>query len=165
VPLIVEDGTGVVGANSFASLSQVSDFATLRGVDLSAVSDDTLTAYLVRGTDYLKTFSFVGEQANAFGYLPWPRAGVYFGDYELPHTTVPTGIVSALCQLCIEQHNGVVLFASGTGPAVKSEKIGPIETVYATPMGASNALRASMPSVMAFLKPYLTNLGVRVGRA
>lgn len=163
--LLVEVGTGVVGANSFATLTQARDFATLRGVTLSAV-DATLTSWLVKGTDYLKTFSYMGAKTYpGQDYLPFPRTNLTIDDEALGVDVVPNDIVAALCQLCIEQQAGVVLNATSTGAGIKSEKIGPIETVYATPNGAGNAVKASMPIVAAYLKPYVRGLSIRTGRA
>jgi len=167
MPLIVEDGTGVSGANSFVTLTEARDFATLRGIDLpvAGTGDAALTAFLVKGTDYLKSFSYQGTQTTVGeAYLPWPRTGYYVDDLEFDVDTVPIGMKNALIQLAIEQNSGIVLHATATGFAVVREKIGPIDTEYATPKGSYNAAKAVMPAVAAYLKPYLTNIGIRVGR-
>lgn len=167
--LLVEVGTGVSGANSLATLTQARDFATLRGVTLpvtGTVGDAALTAFLVKGTDYLKTFSYLGTKTYpGQGYLPWPRTNLTIDDEALAVDAIPNDIVSALCQLCIEQQAGVVLNATSTGAGIKSEKTGPLETVYSTPNGAGNASKASMPIVAAYLKPYVRGLSMRIGRA
>lgn len=163
--LTVEDGTGVTGANSFASLATARAFATLRGVTLSAV-DATLTAYLVKGTDYLRALSYIGTKTYpGQSYLPWPRTGLTIDDEELAGTVIPTDIIDALCQLCIEQQAGVILNATSTGPGVKRDKVGPLETEYAVANGSGNAAKATMPIVSAYLKPYVKGATIRTYRA
>ena len=155
-------------ANSFATLAQAREFAALRGVTLPAVTtgDAALTAMLVKGTDYLKAFSYRGERTYPGGvYLPWPRTGVTVDGALQAAAEVPDVVIGALCQLCIEQQSGIVLHASGTGYAVKRDKTGPLETEFAVPTGSSNAVKAKMPAVDAYLRPLLLNAGIRVGRA
>ena len=52
--LIVEDGSGLSGANSYASTAQADTYASDRG--LTAWTGDTATkeAALIRATDYLE---------------------------------------------------------------------------------------------------------------
>jgi len=158
MPLIVEDGSGVIGANSLASIAQARDFASLRNVTLPG--DAALTAFLVKGTDYVKTFSYLGTKTYAgVSYLPWPRTGLTIDDEAFDGDAIPPDIVSAVCQLCIEQKNGVVLFGTSTGPAIRRDKVGPLETEYAVSNGSGNAAKASMPAVDAYLKPYLAGGG------
>lgn len=166
MPLIVETGAGVIGANSFATLVQAREFAALRGIALpvDGVGDTAVTAFLVKATDYLKVLSYRDTAIYTDGnYLPFPRKAAYSVTPTTP--TIPQGILDATCQLVIEQFNGVELNATSTGSGIRMEKIGPITTEYATPTGAGNAPKASMPTVAAYLRPYLASLGIRVGRA
>jgi hypothetical protein len=154
--LLVEDGTGVAGANSFATLAQARDYAALRGVNLSAV-DSVVTAFLVKATDWLKPKSYLGTKTNAGEtYLPWPRSDIVVDDEDFDEDTVPTGIVEVTCQLCIEQHNGVTLSPSAKGAGIKREKIGPMDTEYAT---SSRATTPRMPIVEDMLNPWLASRG------
>ena len=163
MPLIVENGTGVPDANSFATLEQARSFATDRGVTLPA--DGTLTAYLVKATDYLKSLSYQGTKKHAGEeYLPWPRTGLTLDDEDFADTVIPRDILNAACQLCIEQFNGVELAPTATGAAVKREKVGPLETEYA---GSSRPTAPRMPLVDAYLAGWVVARGMRlsVGRA
>lgn len=152
--LTVETGAGVEGANSFATLAQARDFALLRGVVLSA-TDSVLTAYLVKATDWLKQKSYLGTKTNAGeAYLPWPRSGLIVDEEVFDEDTVPSAIVEATCQLCIEQQNGAILFPALVDPEVKREKIGPIDTEYVT-----GRTSPRMPAVDAILAPWIVQRG------
>lgn len=52
---IVEDGTGVKGANSYCTVQYMRDYFADRGVDLTAVADAALQASLIAATDYIDT--------------------------------------------------------------------------------------------------------------
>ncbi len=160
MPLTIETGSGVTGANSFATLAQAREFALLRGVSLTA-DDDTLTAYLVKANDYLKSLSYLGTKTYpGQGYLPWPRTGLVLDDEDFPEDAIPTDIVSAACQLCIEQHNGVDLSPTASGPGIKRDKTGPLETEY---VHSSRATTPRMPLVDALLQGWVAQrAGIRL---
>lgn len=168
--MLVEDGSGIVGANSLATTAQARTYAAARGLTLpsdTTAGNAALTAFLVLGTDYLKQYAYLGSQTyNGPSYLPWPRKCVRIAGETLADDAVPQGVIDALSQLCVEQQNGVILFPGSSGPAIRREKIGPLETEYAVSNGTSNAARMSMPAVDALLKPYrVRGFGLRVGRA
>ena len=154
IALSVENGTGVDGANSFATLEQARDYAELRSVTLTA-SDTVLTGYLVKATAWLKQKSYLGTKTYAGqSFLPWPRSGLTVDEAEFPSDAVPQDIIDATCQLCVEQQNGVDLFPTTTGPAVKREKIGPIDTEFAVATGGGRG-GPRMPAVEALIAAWL----------
>lgn len=164
IALSVETGAGVAGANSFATVVQARDFATVRGVTLSA-DDDVVTAFLVIATDYLKTLQYQGTKYRAGeSYLPWPRDGLLVDEVAYPINLVPSDIVAATCQLVIEQHNGIVLRGSASTAGIKREKVGPLETEYSSSHIGRSIAR--MPIVEAYLSPWLAraSFGLRTRR-
>lgn len=52
---IVEDGTGVLNANSYATVQGFKDYFGDRGTDVSAITDPTIQTLLVQATDYIET--------------------------------------------------------------------------------------------------------------
>lgn len=52
---IVEDGTGVKGATSYASLQEFKDYFSARKEDISSITDDTIQQLLIAATDYIDT--------------------------------------------------------------------------------------------------------------
>lgn len=160
MPLIVEDGTGVVDANSYNTLQELRDYATLRGVTLP--TDAALTAFAVIATDYLESFGdrFVGTLTNVDQALSWPRSNVLKSDGSpFPTNSIPKALKFAQCQLCVEQNNGIVIMPSvdNTGGFVIREKIDTIETMYSQKVVPST--QPYLPLVDSLLQSLLQNGG------
>ena len=162
MPLIVEDGSGVMDANSYSGVADAKAFAELRGVTLTQ-PDSTLIAYLVRGTEYLQDFDYQGVKRFAgMRYLKWPRVDVIFDDEAFSANEIPIAIVNALAQLVIEQANGIKLLSTSIGgKAVKRRKTDVLETEYFESTSQRNG-SADMPAVRAYLRPLLrtSNFGM-----
>ncbi len=140
--IVVEDGTGVEDANSYASV----DFADLYFEDRGnavweALDDDVKEQCLIRATDYVDgRFTFLGEKNDEDQALQFPR-----DDAE----TIPVKLQRAVCEYALRAASAPLApdpTVSETGLQVvsKREKLGPIEeeTTY-----------AESRSVMVF-KPY-----------
>jgi hypothetical protein len=86
--MIVEDGTGVAGANSYATVQEFKDFHTARGnTVLAEADDDQVESALVKGTDYLEQkfrLLWKGSRSYATQVLSWPRRGVDVPDFFDP---------------------------------------------------------------------------------
>lgn len=134
--IIVEDGSGVVGANSYADVSTVREFASSRGVQLSTVDSD-VEALLIKAMDYLEALRTEYKGKKIFATIQWPRSGVYIDGVLHSESSIPVELVNAQCQLVLEQHNGVVISPTRKDPFVTFEKIGPIETKYSENVATS----------------------------
>jgi hypothetical protein len=137
--LIVEDGTGVVGANSFVTDVEFQTWAKARGrYDTLPATIDSGTArapYLVQGADYLcneQRFWWRGTRTSAEQSLVWPRTGVVDRDGKVwPDNVVPWRIKTAQCVLGWLAMTGVDLQPALTrGGRVQSKSVGPISTTY-----------------------------------
>jgi hypothetical protein len=164
VALVVEDGTGVEGANSYSELDALRAYAADRGVVLSA-DDAVLTPMAIKATDYIESFSdqFVGSLTDVDQALSWPRKNVTKEDGSaFPSDEIPVGIMAAQAQLCIEQFNGVVLLptanASSVGRVITKRKVDSLETDYSDKYGFVSA--PLMPAVEALLNKFFSNGGV-----
>lgn len=158
--IVIEDGTGVETANSYASVAETQAYAAAHGVtlaDAAAVEQMLLDAAL-----YLESLKYKGERTHAVQALSWPRSDVEHDGRTFASDAVPTAIVRAQMQLVLELHAGILLWESASAVAsgkkfVKRKKVDVLETEYATPaeMGAEGgAAAASIPKVDAMLAPF-----------
>ncbi len=182
MPLIIEDGTGVVGANSYITVDQLRTYALDRGVSFAAAPtlgvDPAIAVYtplLIIACDYINSLDlqfsglawFVGQA------LSFPR-NPYDGVTVVP--SIPTKVQQAQAQLVLEQLNGVALFPSQAGYGESYIPTGPngaigiadgrfkivdkldvIESRYSEKVGAD--LLPIMPAVEALLRPLMINQG------
>jgi hypothetical protein len=170
--IVVEDGTGVTGANSYVSLTEVGTYCSTRGLDewAAAVSDAVREAALLRGMDYIDSIPFKGEKEDFQNELEWPRVGWYdaisYGSVE--YTTgaydayIPDGLKKATCRAAYEEilSTGVLQAASTRDDYVQTKTIDVISTTYFE--GAENT-RGDFPVVLGHLKGLLKT-GARVKR-
>lgn len=131
MPLLIEDGTGVEGANSYITVDELRTFALDRGVPFAAALEpDTAnialyTPFLIRACDYIesKQDRFAGYPATTTQTLCFPRKHIYIGWRCLP--IIPLQLKSAQAQLVLEQLNGVTLFPSQAAIGVGTIPTGP----------------------------------------
>lgn len=146
MPLVVEDGTGLAGAESYLAVTAFKAWADGRGYSYAGKTDLQVEQALRRGTAYVDaTYGALFTGARVKGRdqaLEWPRAGA--SDYSgvtVGSTSVPAEILNgtgeaALRELAarlnpdLKPGGGVVRrvkaasveveFAPGAGPNVKT---------------------------------------------
>jgi len=153
--LIVEDGSGVPGANSYIDVSEARAYADARGLSLPS-DDQAVERLLVSAMDYLEArrAEYKGTKANPANPLQWPRAGVEIDGVPFPSDAIPIELKWAQAQLAVEQAAGRDLMPTSTGKEVISERVeGAVERKY-NPSGDPNA-QPIFTKVEAFLKPLL----------
>lgn len=171
VQLIIEDGSGVAGANAYGldtsdpstTLAAVQQFATNRGVDLTTLTDDQLSVLLINATDFLESlrYFYVGKvNPQSPQTLSWPRINVWIYCNQLfPSNQLPPDLLNAEYQLCIEQFNGVDLLPTdsrgASGGFVTEEKVDVILTKYSEKIATT--LDVLMPKVDSFLASITQN--------
>lgn len=163
--LVVEDGSGVAGANSYATLAQAHAYAADRGVTLG--DDAAITAQLINATDYLESFDYIGSPVSFTQSLSWPRINVIFDpDNPFPSNEIPPQLVAANCQLVIEQANGIVIQPSvdhASGGFITQEKVDVLEVRYSERIGTTS--QPLMPKVATLLRTLIvTQLALRTVR-
>jgi hypothetical protein len=181
--LIIEDGTGIAGANSYLDADAVRAYALARGIALPAIPDgegaiDPILAPMVLAIDFLEGLDYIGIQATSTQGLQWPRyvrpfiSGWYDPTYYDPAQyngngvpidstlwLMPTKIVSCQAQLVIEQiNNDIDLFASAAGfnqggGFVTRRKVDVIEVQYSDKVIPGSP---DLPAVMNLLKGLVT---------
>lgn len=129
--VVVEDGTGIAGANSVVSEAEYIQYAANRGVTVAA--GDAAKIQLYSAMTYLETFrgQYVGTIVDPLQSLSWPRTDVVIAGYEFPDNTIPAQLKNAQMQLALYAASGIDLNPAVSGSMVIREKVGPIETDYA----------------------------------
>jgi hypothetical protein len=153
--LIVEDGTGVPGANSFETRADLIDYAAARGVVLA--DDATTDAKAIIAMDYLAMQCYNGDTAFVNQVLPFPRRGIVEGDDAEGYVfSIPIAIRRAQSQLVVDLANGIKITpsrpAASEQPILKRRKVGPIEREFFQP-GANDM--PFLPIVAGALEPFL----------
>ena len=123
--IIVEDGTVVAGANSYASESELINYASDRGVVLTAATD----VLLIKAMDYIESLSFIGTKFSEGQALQWPRDKVYIDGYYVESTTIPSALKTGqiATALAIDSDNSPL---ATVGRSTKREKVDVIEVEY-----------------------------------
>ena len=152
--LVVEDGTGVVGANSFASADDMFLYAVDRNIDIS--NDPViLEGLLVKAMDYIESIStrFNGVVKTAGQPLPFPRS--VLSSYGLTvDIGVPAQIKKAQIILAIAATTTDLLPVQTAGAVmdVTRETVGPITVEYEK---TAHTVTPRVPLADALLRPYI----------
>ena len=155
--IVVEDGSIVEDANSYVSIEDAKACALLRGVDLSAVSDEQMAVYLILANDYLESFrdEYKGYLTSSIQELQWPRLSVYIDANLISSDSIPQHLINAQCQLVIDQFNGITLQPNRTDKFTIVQQVGDIRREFSEKIGTS-----SLPKLTAFerfIAPLLKN--------
>lgn len=155
MPLNIEDGTGIAGANSYVDAATIIAYSAARGVIIAPEGVDVIA---VKAFDYIESQAYKGEQTYADG-PSFPRTGVQIGQATLVSDIIPGNVKTAQCELAMHAANGVDLMpVQKSGQLIKAEKIDVIETEYFEQLFVAPVL----PRVEALLKPFL-NVGSGFG--
>jgi hypothetical protein len=148
---VVENGTGLINANSYASVAAADAYATLRGITAWTGTNTVKESALVRATDYLEAtyreawrgYRYTGTQA-----LSWPRSNVEVDLFPVPSDIVPVAVVNACIELAIRALTESLL--DDQGQKVRRERVDVIEIEYAD--GSDPAKK--FPIVSRMISPY-----------
>lgn len=167
VSLVVEDGSIVEGANSYASLAWLDSYFANRGNDAWAAktaADKNEAA--IRAMDYLESsYAFVGYRVDPLQPLNWPRAEVYLdnGRYMVSPYAIPSNVMAAQAELAFRATVGpLIVDVERSVGAIKEITVGPLTTVYQDDStGSSGAAGGTSYTVVdRLLAPYLAPYGV-----
>ena len=165
--LIIEDGTIVANANSFATVAECQAYADARGLTLPT-TDAGIEVLLVSAFDFLFSIEadFQGTRYNTDQEAPFPRDEIYFlrdPDNDISGT-IPKVLKNGQCRLAFDASQSDLL-ATGSGRVVKKEGVGPLSVEYGDD-GASNP-QVKPTAALAILEPlfkYSSTVGVYVVR-
>ena len=129
--LIVEDGTGVAGANSYIDADTARAYAAARGLSLPA-DDSAVESLLINAMDFIEAYrgQFQGRKVSATNPLQWPRVGVVLDGYPLPENVIPQALKDAQAQLAVDA-SSQELMPVGPGREVVMERVDVVQVQYA----------------------------------
>lgn len=154
--LIVEDGTGIVNANTYVDIDYVKSYLTSRVANLP--SDAELERHIVLACDFIESINrFSGTPTNAMQPLQFPRSHVYVAGATVDPATVPEPVKRAQAQLVLDTVlSGKPLMSASTAYALKRRTLGPLTMEYATGSGKVNTpVTEPHPRFWSLISPYL----------
>jgi hypothetical protein len=163
MPLIVEDGTGLATAESYASVAEadtrLANYGFSAWASLATAAKETA---LRLATDFMVNSyrtRWKGYRVNSVQALDWPRyevevvdalASGYGGASYYASNTVPVEIKQACIDLAYKTTQGVEL-SPDVDQAQKRVKVGPIEVEYDTTGNQATIFRAAESKLRPFL--------------
>ncbi len=169
--IVVETGTGTnPAANSYVSVTDLRDFASLRGIDITAKTDAQCEALLIRAMDYIEAqgYRFKGTRAQTAQPLQWPRAnawGIGFRNALFPSTEIPQELEYAQLQLALDAIDNDLqpnILPSDKGQVIR-EKIDVIEIAYEN--GGKRSRTPAFAKAEAHLASLYVNSGLKLVRS
>lgn len=123
-----------VGVDGYASVGEVSDYLTARGIQAAweGAEETKQNAAIVEATSYLDAaFSWVGEIADTTQTLGWPRLCAYDREGRLL-SDIPSAVKNACAELANLALGGRLLPMSlvATESGIRRERIGDVEVEY-----------------------------------
>lgn len=117
--VIVENGTGIAGANAYCSTAYVDAYAAARSrsagdayATWATLTDAAKSASVVLVTDYLDTtLRWSGDRASYAQGLEWPRVGAFDTDasVDVPAGIVPPKVMRAAAEMAVKVGGGTTL--------------------------------------------------------
>lgn len=169
---VVEDGTGLANANSYAAYAGLVAYFADRGTVI-AQAQNLVEQALIRATDFIdQRYRFQGcKLAPGVQALQWPRYGVELDGYCLPAAPLPAKLLAATYELAsralaADLSPDPTFDASGVAVVASTDKVGPIEVTREFSGGsASSSFAPVYPEVTALLRDLVVCTGGRVWRA
>lgn len=156
MPLTIETGEIIPGANSYVTAAECTTYHTARGNTAWTGTDAVKEAALLKAAQYLD-----GHYCNRFKggkYQPleqslqWPRVGVFIDGHLLDAYTIPQRMKDAQCELAL------IALSADLAPAVSAgirrEKVDVLETEYFAGAPAGTTVYTAVNNLLAdLLKP------------
>lgn len=144
--MIVEDGTGVAGANAYISVSYATAYHAERGNAWAGTTTEMEQA-IVRASDYLDQMPWGGTRLTTTQGLQWPR--VTWG--------YPDAIKRACAEYALRARSAALESDEEDGAAVKSlsTQVGPLQKQVVYSVSSRKASRRSYPAADRLIERYL----------
>lgn len=162
--LIIEDGSIVPGAESYATAAELAAFAPKYGRTIPA-TESAQEALLRRAMLLMDSYPWIGVTQQSYQPVSWPRADVVYRDYLIPNNTIPSqiklGQMALACDLYEEDQNDPWI---GRGPMIR-RKLADLEQEFAE-LPLADRKRLERKQSESFFTGFLQPSGMmRVARA
>jgi hypothetical protein len=153
--MIIEDGSGLEDADSYASIAKADDYHQARGNDYwIAASAANKEAALVRACDYIEqgySRLWHGARTTSRQRLSFPRYGIE----DLRYDEIPRWIIEAQCEAALLEikQQGCLSESWSEGGSLESEKEGEVARNYRE---GQETVR-KYPSIYKTLAHYISN--------
>ena len=135
--LIVEDGTGVQGAESYADAAFITAYWAARpqnalAAGVAAASTANLEGAAREATGFIEATwgnYYRGKRSGYAQGLMWPRTDA-FDEQEYPLPALPTELQTAVAELAARAIADALAKDFDAGGMVSSEQVGPIRITY-----------------------------------
>ena len=152
MPFVVENGTGITGANSYATVAELDAYAEFRYDMTGKSTQDKQSALVVASSDWLDgQHTFNGEKLVSTQGLDFPTVG----------DGLPDAIKEAALKAALLQIQGLLMVdltsISTTGEVTsESKSVGPLSKSVTYKSGSSQRYSRILPTDLTnLLKPYL----------
>lgn len=163
--LIIEDGTEVTSANSYASYADFVAYGLIRGVTVTAVQADG-EALLIEAMDALYGRPWKGSRVTTTQSLEWPRTSVYRDGQLLDFTEIPRELSYGQMALALGAIDNTLMPtqpAQGKGAVIEERVEGAVTVKYANSGRVLSV--AAVADAEALLRVLERNSGLQVVRA
>lgn len=145
--LVIEDGTNIPGANSYATVAELTEYAAARKITLPTEDEDK-EVLLVKAMDYLNTLAMRWRGYPTFDdqALAWPRTYAR-KDLGVPADLKTAQIIAAIAAQTID----LMPVQSGTQRNATRKTVGPITVQYQNTGSSYGVPR--IPQLDAILRP------------
>ena len=131
--LILENGCGILDANSYIDIADVEmDLPSTAFEKYQALTPDQQIDRVIIASLFIdSSFNWLGKRKTLEQGLSWPRLDIYYQGFEVPDSFIPKQLKRA-CVMIVSLINDFGFeILQNTGEAqVKREKLGPLETEY-----------------------------------
>lgn len=131
MPLIVETGAGLSGADAYVSLTEFKTFCSERNYRWEEAEDFVIEAAIRMATGWIDTYNrYKGTRLLAAQALEFPRADLIdWSSHTI--TGVPKRVKQACSELAYKALSQSLYTDLDRGGMVQSESVGPISVTYA----------------------------------
>lgn len=156
--ITIEDGTGVVNANSYIDLVD----AVVLAENLGSPTPDMTEADLIKGIrevhKYAAQFSGTRTHPEQSELCDWPRTNAtYYGELGvIAEDEIPSAVIQAQVLAAVDVHAGLKVSGINTGRSIASEAVsGAVSVSYFNNGSTSNSQRSE--AVGEMLNPVLSS--------
>lgn len=157
MPLVIEDGTIVAGANSFTTDAELVAYAAARGKALPSTEAERDVLQIL-AVDYLtgRESQLQGTRTDNAQDLIYPRTGVYIRDALLGSNVIPKELKNAQMEASIAA-NSQPLNVTATMENVEEKTVGPITKTF---FNGGSWATVRLDSVNIYLRPLLSQSAI-----